>query len=65
MKSELLTQNEIKLQGFSLLQKNLGISGFIRFMQQFDLGIGNYTKNKQINLKNKSVKDIVKDIKNK
>ena len=47
MNTMILTQNEIKRQGFNALQKNLGISGFIKFIQQFDLGDGDYTKERK------------------
>ena len=37
------TDYEIQKIAFSVLQKNLGITKFIRFMQQYDKGYGNYT----------------------
>lgn len=37
------TDHEIQKTAFSILQKNLGITKFIRFMQQYDKGYGNYT----------------------
>ena len=40
------TDHQIRLVGFQALQKELGIVGFIRFMQQFDLGSGNYVKDR-------------------
>ncbi|MBP7652291.1 hypothetical protein KA977_02645 [Candidatus Dependentiae bacterium] len=58
----ILTQNEIKRQGFNALQKNLGISGFIKFIQQFDLGDGDYTKERKKIVKKKTVVEIVKEI---
>jgi len=64
MNTMTLTQNEIKRKGFNVLQKNLGVSGFVKFIQQFDLGEGDYTKERKKSYKKKSVADIVKEIKN-
>ena len=40
------TDYEIQETAFDLLHKNLGISNLIRFMQQYDKGYGNYTKDR-------------------
>jgi hypothetical protein len=41
------TDHEIQLLGFQALKKELGIVGFIRFMQQFDSGNGDYVNDRQ------------------
>jgi hypothetical protein len=41
------TDHQIQLLGFEALQKELGIVGFIRFMQQFDSGNGDYVNDRQ------------------
>jgi hypothetical protein len=41
------TDHQIRLMGFQALQKELGIVGLIRFMQQFDLGSGDYVKDRE------------------
>ena len=41
------TDHEIQLLGFEALKKELGIVGFIRFMQQFDPGSGDYVNDRQ------------------
>jgi hypothetical protein len=37
-----VSDNQIKQLGFDALKRELGIAGFIRFMQQFEVGHGNY-----------------------
>lgn len=41
------TDHQIRLMGFQALQKELGIVGLIRFMQQYDLGSGDYVKDRE------------------
>jgi hypothetical protein len=38
--------NEIRKEGVAILAKELGPVGMIRFLQQFDTGTGNYTKDR-------------------
>jgi hypothetical protein len=38
--------NEIRKEGVAALAKELGPIGMIRFLQQFDTGTGNYTKDR-------------------
>jgi len=64
MNTMTLTQNDIKRKGFNALQKKLGVSGFVKFIQQFDLGENDYTKERKKNYKKKTVADIVKEINN-
>lgn len=40
------TDYEIQEKAFHLLHQQLGISNLIRFMQQYDKGYGNYTKDR-------------------
>ena len=39
--------NEIRNVGIKALQEALGPVGMVRFMQQYDMGYGDYTKEKQ------------------
>ncbi len=41
------SDHQIKLLGYQILKNELGISGLIRFMQQFDTGHGNYVKDRE------------------
>ena len=43
MNSPAPTLNEIRLRGMAALLKELGPVDFVRFMQQFDNGKGDYT----------------------
>ena len=42
------TDYEIQETAFELLNKKLGITNLIRFMQQYDKGYGNYTKDRDV-----------------
>ncbi len=41
------TDHQIRLMKFQALQNELGIVGLIRFMQQSDLGSGDYVKDRE------------------
>ncbi|MBA3029917.1 MAG: hypothetical protein FP816_14080 [Desulfobacteraceae bacterium] len=41
--SNYISDNQVKQIGFEILKKELGVNGFIRFIQQFETGQGNYT----------------------
>jgi hypothetical protein len=53
----------IRKLGLEALAKALGPIGMVRFLQQYEDGIGNYTKERQERLKDFTVKDIIKEIK--
>ena len=53
----------IRKIGLEALAKALGPMGMGRFLQQYEGGIGNYTKERQELLKDYTVKSIVKEIK--
>ncbi len=38
---------EVRMAGMKVLKEALGPVGMVRFMQQYDLGYGNYTKERQ------------------
>lgn len=54
--------NEVRNAGINALIKDLGIIGTINFVRQFDMGYGDYTK-ERAKLNDKSVSDIVDEIK--
>ena len=58
------TLNEIRKEGIEALAKALGPINMVRFLQSFDTGSGDYTKERREWL-NKSVEDIVREIKEK
>ncbi len=63
MKIQTLTPNTIKKLGLEALTKTLGPIGMVRFIQQFDTGMGDYTKEREEWLKDMDVKSIAKEIK--
>ncbi|MCK9631987.1 MAG: hypothetical protein M0R30_10125 [Methanoregula sp.] len=44
---EVKTLNEIRIQGFEVLVKNLGPADAIRFIQSYTHGSGDYTKERK------------------
>jgi hypothetical protein len=57
-----LTLNEIRTLGFEALLRELGPAGTIRFIQQYETGHGNYTRDRRKWLPKKSVREIGKQI---
>jgi len=62
--SEIKTLNEIRKIGIEALAKALGPVEMVRFIQSFDLGRGDYTKERSQWL-NQSVEEIIREIKEK
>ena len=62
MKAKTIT--EIRRDGLEVLAKALGPIGMVRFVQSFDLGRGDYTKERSQWL-SESLDEIFKDIKEK
>ena len=60
MTTENLTLYEIRTMGFEALLCELGTAGAIRFIQQYETGSGNYTRDRRKLLPKKSVRDIGK-----
>jgi len=59
---EYKTEQEIQKMGMDILHKGLGAVDFIRFMQQFNQGYGNYVEDRQSWQKDYSVNDILAEI---
>jgi hypothetical protein len=57
-----LTLYEIRTLGFDALIRELGPAGAIRFIQQYESGHGDYTRNRKKLLPKKSVREIGKEI---
>ena len=62
MTTENLTLYEIRTLGFDALLRELGPAGAIRFIQQYESGDGDYTRNRRKLLPKKSVRDIGREI---
>ncbi len=56
------TDQQIQVIGLDLLQKELGATGLLRFLQQFERGHGNYTQERQMQADTDTVDDLVGQI---
>jgi len=56
MTTETLTLYEIRTVGFEALLRELGPAGAIRFLQQYESGQGDYTRNRKKLLPKKSAR---------
>lgn len=63
MNAKAMTMNEIRRTGIELLTQNLGAVGMVRFLQQSDLGWGDYTKERHQWLGNPGLSEIANGIK--
>lgn len=60
----LMSQEEIRIAGLKALKKELGPVGMVRFLQQYELGEGDYTKERKKLLKEyNDVDKIIEEIK--
>jgi hypothetical protein len=62
MTTENLTLYEIRTIGFDALVRELGPAGAIRFIQQYEPGYGDYTRDRKKLLLKKSVHEIGQEI---
>jgi hypothetical protein len=62
MTTENLTLYEIRTIGFDALIRELGPAGAVRFIQQYEAGHGDYTRNRRKLLPKKSVREIGRQI---
>lgn len=60
-----MSLNQIRNLGLAALVKSLGPAGMARFIQQFDTGAGDYTKDRVKWLDQMDLEDIVKAIEEK
>ena len=63
MNTKVMTMDEIRRTGIQLLTQNLGAVGMVRFLQQSDVGWGDYTKERSQWLGNPSLDEIAAEIK--
>ena len=62
MSEQTMTQEEIRARGLDALRRELGVAGMVRFLQQFETGKGDYTKERRAWLDELSVDDIMQSI---
>jgi hypothetical protein len=65
MNVQMMTPQQIRIAGLSALSRELGLVGMIRFMQQFEMGQGDYSKDRHQWLDTYTVDDIAKIIRDK
>lgn len=65
MNIQAMTPQQIRIAGLAALSRELGVVGMIRFMQQFEMGQGDYSKDRHKWLDRYSVADIAKMIQEK
>lgn len=63
MSKIILSRYQNRRKGLNILRKGLGIRGYIQFMQDFGFNEGDYTKDREGWLKEKTVDEIVDNIK--
>jgi hypothetical protein len=65
MSKQALSLNQIREIGLGALTKTLGPVGMVRFLQQFERGKGDYTKNRNKWLSGATLQSILKEIRRK
>jgi len=58
MNAQAMTPQQIREAGLEVLSRERGVAGMIRFMQQFEMGKGDYSKDRHQWLDQYSVDDI-------
>ena len=58
MNVQMMTPQQIRVAGLAALSRELGLVGMIRFMQQFEMGQGDYSKDRHEWLDKYTVDDI-------
>ena len=62
MNTGTMTLDQIRIEGLKALERHLGPEGMIRFLQQFETGRGDYTKERRKWLKEISVESLAEKI---
>ena len=62
MNTQTMSLEQIRVAGMEALARELGIVGMIRFLQQFETGHGDYTKDRHEWLDNQDLDTIIKRI---
>ncbi|MEW6697491.1 MAG: hypothetical protein ACOY35_08280 [Bacillota bacterium] len=57
-----MSPSQIRKAGLAALAKSLGPAGMARFIQQYDIGTGDYTKNRNNWLDNMTLDEILQGI---
>ena len=65
MNGQTMSLEQIRIAGMEALVRELGIVGMVRFLQQFETGHGDYSKDRHTWLDNQDLNTIVKRIREK
>ena len=65
MNTQTLSPAVIRKAGLEAVAKKLGPLGMVRFLQQFETGRGDYTKERDQLLKDMDIQDIISEIRKK
>jgi len=65
MKTKTMTLDQVRTKGLRALSRELGPYNYLRFLQQFEKGSGNYTKERERLLSRWTVGDIAQALKSK
>ena len=60
-----MTLDQIRKLGYEALIEKLGPVGMVRFLQQFEMGKGDYTKERDRWIGDLTVKDLIEEIRKK
>jgi hypothetical protein len=61
MNPQAMTLEQIREQGLAVLRKHLGIVGMVRFLQQLEMGWGNYTEERHQWLGEPALEELAKE----
>ena len=62
MRYQVMTPVQIREKGLEALRQHLGVVGMVRFLQQTELGYGNYTEERQQWLGNSDLDEVAQKI---
>ena len=65
MNGQTMSLEQIRIAGMEALVRELGVIGMVRFLQQFETGHGDYSKDRHTWLDNQDLNTIVKRIREK
>ena len=61
--TETMTAEQIRLRGLEVLSRELGPAGLIRFLQQFEIGRGDYSTDRHALLADCTVDELLEELK--
>ena len=65
MNAQMMSLEQIRIAGMEALARELGIVGMVRFMQQFETGHGDYSKDRHKWLDDQAMDTVVRRIQEK